>query len=422
MKLTEKFFVLPSEIPFERLKDQELEECVYWLLDDMGAKELTWRIGGLGKGTADGGRDLEALFPIPSPDGEMTWQRWWIDPKGRRSTVEKSAVQDVVLNAQGRDDIDILVIATNTTFSNPTRDWVTETQKSRPRPKVRLWDRSDFERLLPRHPTAALRLFSKALSPTGRLEAASKKFWEFGGFTDAGTLSDLWGDKGDIDWDPRSYFSIIASEIAVGNIELRPWAATMENEALAMTFMNAMANVFYLVERTEAAGNEQFPLINATAHLLISCVLRFETDFVSNLLLGALSKEDGTPYPKEAIDIFFGPILKRAYDEMFSICSEDCERVCTSSSEDEIFGSRKDKYWRRFVFDPKRDLCEEDAKSLLLINTRAKCKIGFRLSEELECPLISLDIDDSYEISQAIEDLRVVANNRLGIAREEGKA
>ncbi|WP_186157263.1 hypothetical protein [Burkholderia gladioli] len=58
-------WVLPAAIPFEKLKSKDLEECVYWLLDAMGAKDLEWRTGGTGGGAADGGRDLEAHFFEP---------------------------------------------------------------------------------------------------------------------------------------------------------------------------------------------------------------------------------------------------------------------------------------------------------------------------------------------------------------------
>jgi hypothetical protein len=422
VKLKEKFFVLPSEIPFDRMRDHELEECVYWLLDDMGAKELTWRVGGKGKGTADGGRDLEAMFAIPTPDGEVSMQRWWIDPKGRKSTVEKAAVQDAVLNAQGRDDIDILVIATNTTFSNPTRDWVTETTKTRPRPRVRLWDRTDFERLLPKHPTAALRLFSRALSPQGRLEAISKKFWEFGGYADSKSLAELWRERENVDWDAQSYFAIIASEVAIGNTARRPWTAVMEPEDIAGSFMIAMANVFYLVQRIEAAGNEQYPLICAAAHLLIGCSLRFEVDVTKGILEGALSREDGTPYPREVLDMFFTPVLERAFLEMRDVCSDDCSRVIISDGDKELSVNRRDVYWQRFSYDPKRDNEEEDRGVLILQSTKNACKIGFELSEEVGCPLVDLDTDQNFDIEESLEHLRIVAKSRLGIAQEEGKA
>ena len=64
-------WVLPAAIPFADLKGRDLEECVDWLLDAMGAKDLEWRTGGSGGGAADGGRDLEAHFYTPTADSEL---------------------------------------------------------------------------------------------------------------------------------------------------------------------------------------------------------------------------------------------------------------------------------------------------------------------------------------------------------------
>jgi hypothetical protein len=94
----------------------------------MGAKDLEWRSGGSGGGAADGGRDLEANFYTPSADNEIESQRWWIECKGRAGTVEAHEVKSAIVNAQGKEELDYLVIATNTQFSNPTRDWVKEWQ------------------------------------------------------------------------------------------------------------------------------------------------------------------------------------------------------------------------------------------------------------------------------------------------------
>jgi hypothetical protein len=109
-----KEWILPAQIPFSRLKGSDLEECVYWLLDAMGAKDLEWRTGGAGGGAADGGRDLEATFYFPAVDGELEAQRWWIECKGRSSTVDPDEAKSAANNALARADVDCLVVATNT--------------------------------------------------------------------------------------------------------------------------------------------------------------------------------------------------------------------------------------------------------------------------------------------------------------------
>ena len=67
-------WVLPAGIPFAELKARDLEECVYWLMEAMGARDLEWRTGGAGGGAADGGR-VSKPRSTPSPDGEMDAQR-----------------------------------------------------------------------------------------------------------------------------------------------------------------------------------------------------------------------------------------------------------------------------------------------------------------------------------------------------------
>ena len=84
--------VLPSEIPWLDLTGKDLEECLYWLLHGLGGRDLEWRLGGSGGGAADGGRDLELHFFVPSPDGEMSRQKWWVEAKGRTDTVQPSVV------------------------------------------------------------------------------------------------------------------------------------------------------------------------------------------------------------------------------------------------------------------------------------------------------------------------------------------
>lgn len=126
-------WVIPASIPFEDLKAHDLEECVYWLLEAMGAQDTEWRVGGSGGGASDGGRDLEAKILVPSPDGDLSPKLYWFECKGRKKTLEPDAVKYAAVNAMGYEQVEILVIVTNTTFqtlpltgqnpgTNPTAD------------------------------------------------------------------------------------------------------------------------------------------------------------------------------------------------------------------------------------------------------------------------------------------------------------
>lgn len=82
MNITEPEWVVPASIPFDELKAKDLEECVYWLLDAMGAQDIEWRVGGEGGGAADGGRDIEAKILAQTDEGDLSPQTWWFECKG----------------------------------------------------------------------------------------------------------------------------------------------------------------------------------------------------------------------------------------------------------------------------------------------------------------------------------------------------
>ncbi|PMS36261.1 hypothetical protein B0G57_107274 [Trinickia symbiotica] len=78
---------------YDELKGHALEECLFWLLDGIGARDIEWRVGGIGVGTADGGRDLKARFYVPDHDGQIVARQWWVECKGRAGTLEIDAVK-----------------------------------------------------------------------------------------------------------------------------------------------------------------------------------------------------------------------------------------------------------------------------------------------------------------------------------------
>lgn len=92
-------FVIPARIPWNRLRGKDLEECMYWLLDSMGARDLEWRVGGVGQGAPDQGRDLQASFYMADPSGQLEKQTWWVEAKGRSRTVPSTMVKKATLDA-----------------------------------------------------------------------------------------------------------------------------------------------------------------------------------------------------------------------------------------------------------------------------------------------------------------------------------
>ena len=221
--------VLPSEIPWSDLRGRDLEECVYWLIHCLGGKGLEWRQGGTGGGAADGGRDLEAQFLVPGPDGEIGRQRWWVEVKGRTTTVEPSAVKEAVLNASGRAGLDVLIVATNSVFSNPTRDWLAFQQDKAQRPVVKLWDRHHLEKLLCEHPEVVIRLFSRALSLQGKLEVVSSRFWDYSTYAGSTVLAELWEKRGEVEFSDMAFLATLMSECANGDVDAHPWVTALDD-------------------------------------------------------------------------------------------------------------------------------------------------------------------------------------------------
>lgn len=395
----EKDWVLPAGIPFTDLKSRDLEECVYWLLDAMGARDLEWRTGGSGAGAADGGRDLEATFYVPSPDGDMEPQRWWIECKGRKDTLEADAVKTAVRNAL--NDLSYLVVVTNTTFSNPTRDWVKAWLQSNPRPRIKLWDRESLERLLSRHPTVVLRLFSEALSPAGLLKVMEQKFWTKLEYTPIRALQTFWRQRGSIEIDLMARFALIANEATHGSLVDRPWAAQAAPEERARLLSVVCQNLAYLRLATLKFGAAQEPILAAVAHLIIVLLQDFSAVDVANLIvssIGNTAKEKGLSVPENVMNVLLMPVLDRVAGEMQDVCIADCDRIHALVDRTTL-GEGHDpiaSYWRRFNPEGATDETQPKTNGFLE-KLDAPCRVGFDVGETRGCPL--------YEIEPALGNI-----------------
>ncbi len=403
--------VLPASIPFAGLKSRDLEEVVYWLFDSMGARDLEWRTGGKGGGAADGGRDLEANFYVPAPDGDMEPQRWWIECKGRKGTVEASEVKEAVNNSTSQHNLAYLVIATNTTYSNPTRDWVKDWQKSHPLPRIKLWDHETLERLLSKHPNVVLRLFSEALSPEGLLMAVEKRFWERLEYSSERALQTFWRDRSRIKIEPLQRIALIANEFARGNIERRPWAAIAEPVERVHTLLIALSNLGYLYFRLFRVGEKQEPILETIAHLILAALQVSSSDDIAAMIVEHGLSVDGEKMPDEVADQLFLPVLDRLMGEIRDVCTSDCERffdhpLTTLVSE----AMSVESYPRRFSRTGFDDT-EGDDSYFVLQNTTKPCKAGFALEGEKGCPLYESDqtlekLTDLLAIVEQIVDVR----------------
>jgi len=414
-----KEWVLPALIPFAELKTKDLEECVYWLLDAMGAKDLEWRLGGAGGGAADGGRDLEAHFYTPSADNEIESQRWWIECKGRTGTVEPQEVKDAIVNAEAKRQLDYIVIATNTQFSNPTRDWVKEWQLTHDRPKVKLWDHAHLERLLSRHPDVVLRLFSEALSLKGRYQAMESRFWNKLEFVSSRALSDRWKGREDIGATAMGTFAAIVNEFANGNITYRPWGAILSRKSLIDVLRTSLVNVSYLLIRSTKGGIDQKPICRAFSYLILCALALFPAEDVAQLVTDAVYCRFPEEIPEFAQEYLLMPIANQLLSEIQDVCSSDCHRISTirtalTEDKDEV-----DDYWRRL---DRQGVDEPTSRSFVRIELRdAPCNVGFPVGKDHDCPLFAHKASVK-NFAELLTTIKTVAAFRRAQAVEKRKA
>jgi len=412
MDTESQIWVLPAGIPFTELKARDLEECAYWLLDAMGARDLEWRTGGSSGGAADGGRDLEATFYIPSPDGEMDPQRWWIECKGRKRTVEPDEVKRAVNNATAHDDLAYLVIVTNTTFSNPTRDWVRTWQVRNPRPRIKLWDHESLESLLSKHPAVVLRLFSEALSPAGLLRAAQERFWNKIEFTPVRALRTFWAARTAIDIGPLERFALIANEFAHGSIAERPWGAAASPQALLQATHLSFKNLAYLRVRVADIGVDDKPILAALAHLIVASLQVTNADELATLILKATGPNEGRILSGEAFDMLMGPVLDRLAGEMQDVCTSDCDRLYKSDATTLIGVEDPIRAYLRGL-DPGGGSSQTVARDFLRIEKLdGYCKVGYQLNSDRCCPLFQLyptkkNIREFLAVIERVSEFRI---------------
>jgi hypothetical protein len=169
---------LVEDLPWESMTATVLEELTFAILEEMGATQVVWRSAEDKITTADGGRDIEATFHLPTPDDDIEPQTWWIECKQRQRPVSPSVVKESILNSTAHSNVTNFIVATNSRFSNPTRDWVAAHNMRRLGPTVKLWDRRRLQSLVAKYPSAAARTLVSALSVKERTEFLGSYFFE----------------------------------------------------------------------------------------------------------------------------------------------------------------------------------------------------------------------------------------------------
>jgi hypothetical protein len=303
-------------------------------------------------------------------------------------------VKSAANNALAFEGLDYLVIATNTQFSNPTRDWIKVWQNKHPIPRVQLWDRAQLERFLSRHPEVVLRLFSQALSLQGRYQAMESRFWNKLEFIAEGGLADLWKGRREIELAELGAFALIANEFANGSIIHRPWGAALDAKSLLQTLSLAFANCSYLFIRSTKTGIDQRILYRAFAYLILVALEKTNPTELAEFIVDALTRGERKAFPEKIQNVLLAPIIDELLGQLQDVCSADCRRIMGTKRRSLAEGEDEfDNYWLRLV-PAGIDLNENnDTRWLLIERNDAPCNVGFAVDKDHGCPLFAAETD-----------------------------
>jgi hypothetical protein len=403
-----------TQVVWSSVTGTQLEELLYGLLDAMGAGSLTWRAGSVtGVTAADGGRDLEAVFDRASPDGELDRQRWWVECKGRSETVERNAVQQAVFDASGRNDVDILVVATNSRFSNPTRDWVAEHVRSFVRPIVKLWDRDNLDRLVRQYPTVVARVLPDALPDEDRLRLLVARFQELG---EEPTLLDL-----EFFWERGDWLKGLESELLSSAVIMflytegvplprkrRWWRLLQEEDAPYAAFM-ALLDLSRIRGDQLPRPLETIRTLASAGRVITACLLLLPDDAGLGITLNpwryAVGGEDVADDQEQLAEwhqIVLIPVLSFIRSELLGACSYDCNRV-TGGSPHETESLNAKEFWQIL----NRPDWEPDDGILVTEKDDGPCTVGLDMTSG--CPLI---VSNNLSCERIIREIQVVLRFR----------
>lgn len=168
------------------LPPASFENLVYDLIVSSGFSNVVWRTPG-----ADGGRDIEAHYPVVDAVGIQRMEKWYIECKRYSSSINWPLVYEKIAHADALN-ADYVLLATN---SNPSPQCETRIDEwnATKRPFVRVWRGYQIDEILSGHawlsvkyelkvgPVANAIAFEPALLEISKIVVAANGIREFGG-------------------------------------------------------------------------------------------------------------------------------------------------------------------------------------------------------------------------------------------------
>ncbi|MCG2784189.1 MAG: restriction endonuclease [Anaerolineae bacterium] len=404
----------------ENLRPDEFEKLAFYLLDDMGFKNLEWRKGGEGVSATDGGRDLSGKYAKVEPDDSIVLENWWVEVKHRSNTLKKSTVQSIILNSAARKDVDVFAVFTNNVISNSTLDWIKEFQNTYPKPRVVVWQKHDLERILRKYPKTASLFFLGSLTLPEQLESIKQRFWNNLGYPTISEVELFWKNFSSLSWDGSELLPFILADYAMDGIYHRKWGFVIDEELLIKTLLVGLINVPFLVVRSEQQGQDQRPFMRGVEYLLQIALIRLDLNKVVDLLLNMYNyTEFSSPRPTELYNFILHPLISNIYSNLIRNCSKDCERYGINSSISDELGY---SYFHKFVRNDEKE--NDDTEPFVLISLDTyKCKLDL-VPVEVHCP-ISEDVPENIiekpVLTRFLGIIQNVLQKRIAIVADSSK-
>ncbi|MBG0785620.1 MAG: restriction endonuclease [Anaerolineaceae bacterium] len=369
----------------DSLQPEELEKLAFFLLDDMGFKNLEWRKGSEGISATDGGRDLSGVFTKVEPDDSLTIENWWVEVKYRSNTLKKSTVQDIVVNSSGFTGVDVVVIFTNNVISNSTLDWVKEFQKKNSKPRIVIWQKHDIERILRKYPKTASIFFPGLQTLPEQIESIKQRFWNNIEYPTIIEIERVWSNFQTLNWDGSRLLPFIIADSTSKSLSQRKWGFVISKELLLETLILGLINVPFFVIRFNEYRLDQISFMKGLEYLLQIALIRLDYKEVVEILLNLFDFAENSTLPTtEKINYILQPLINNIFQGLLFHCSKDCERFCNSCLDE---GEYKNSYFSIFLNRPEKEVNDKEPHVFISLNMY-KCKLGL-VPINIDCPIIT---------------------------------
>jgi len=142
------------KLNWKKITPLGFENLCYDLLYVLGFQNIDRR-----GGTADRGRDIEAIWKIKDPSGDIYFQKWFVECKFYKHGISIREIHDKIQWADAERP-DVLLIITNSHLTAQAKDWLEKIREEKVY-NIQIWENEKIEKLLMKYPSILEKYFPK---------------------------------------------------------------------------------------------------------------------------------------------------------------------------------------------------------------------------------------------------------------------